>query len=106
MANYRYRDRLFQVLVNGRSGAVAGDRPWSWWKIARLIFLIVLAILLTVVLVGKVKGQDVTPLPGDGIGTAGFVGPDGRTGRAGHSAFPGGPDSPPQTTGKVWSVCP
>ncbi|HVK14275.1 MAG TPA: hypothetical protein VM597_36375, partial [Gemmataceae bacterium] len=44
VANYRYRDRLFQVLVNGRSGAVAGDRPWSWWKIGRLIFLIVLAI--------------------------------------------------------------
>ena len=106
VANYRYRERLFQVLVNGRSGTVAGDRPWSWWKIGRLIFLIVLAILLTVVLVGKVKGQIVTPPPGDGVGEAQTAGPDGRTGSAGRTASPGGPDSPPHTTGKGSSVCP
>jgi hypothetical protein len=57
VANYRYRDRLFQVLVNGRTGKVAGDRPWSWWKILRLALLIFFAILLVLILVSKAKGQ-------------------------------------------------
>jgi len=41
LASYRYREKLFQVLVNGRTGVVAGERPWSWWKITRLILLII-----------------------------------------------------------------
>jgi DNA-directed RNA polymerase subunit RPC12/RpoP len=57
VANYRYHEKLFQVLVNGRTGKVAGDRPWSWWKITRLVLLIILAILLLVFLVNKAKGQ-------------------------------------------------
>ena len=57
VANYRYREKLFQVLVNGRSGRVAGDRPWSWWKITRLVLLIIFAILLIVLLVKVAKGQ-------------------------------------------------
>ena len=57
VANYRYRERLFQVLVNGRTGRVAGDRPWSWWKIARLVLLIIFAILLVLILVNKAKGH-------------------------------------------------
>jgi hypothetical protein len=57
LANYRYRDRLFQVLVNGRNGRVAGDRPWSAWKIVRLVLLILFAILLALILVNKAKGQ-------------------------------------------------
>lgn len=34
LAAYRYRDRSYRVLVNGRSGKVSGERPWSVWKIA------------------------------------------------------------------------
>lgn len=56
IANYRYREKLFQVLVNGESAKVAGDRPWSWLKIVRLIFLVLLAIGVAVVLVRKVRG--------------------------------------------------
>jgi len=69
VANYRYRDRLFHVLVNGRTGRVAGERPWSWWKIARLIVLIILAILLAAVLVNKAKGR-----PGGRAATVGHEG--------------------------------
>ncbi|MBO0698940.1 MAG: hypothetical protein J2P46_11140, partial [Zavarzinella sp.] len=58
VANYRYRERLFQVLVNGRTRKVAGDRPWSWWKILRLALLIFFAILLALILVSKAKGQE------------------------------------------------
>jgi hypothetical protein len=31
---YRWRWRSYRVVVNGRSGVVWGERPWSVWKIA------------------------------------------------------------------------
>lgn len=34
MAAYKYRGRTFRFIVNGRTGAVQGERPWSRWKIA------------------------------------------------------------------------
>ena len=30
---FRYRGRAFVIIVNGQSGKVVGDRPWSAWKI-------------------------------------------------------------------------
>ncbi len=30
---YRYRERLYQVIVNAATGEVQGERPWSWVKI-------------------------------------------------------------------------
>ena len=57
IANYRYREKLFRVLVNGQTARLAGDRPWSWWKIARLVILIIFAILLVLVLVNIGKGH-------------------------------------------------
>ncbi|MFL5341830.1 MAG: hypothetical protein ACJ8F7_16920 [Gemmataceae bacterium] len=40
LASYRYFDKLYHILVNARTGAVTGDRPWSWWKIGLLVLLI------------------------------------------------------------------
>ena len=34
VAAYRYRGESYRVLVNGRTGEVVGERPWSAWKIA------------------------------------------------------------------------
>ena len=34
VAAYRYRDQSYRVIVNGRTGEVIGERPWSVWKIA------------------------------------------------------------------------
>ena len=42
---YRYRDEIYRFLVNGRTGEVQGERPWSWIKIA-------LAVLLSAVAIG------------------------------------------------------
>ncbi|MEZ5912787.1 MAG: primosomal protein N' (replication factor Y) - superfamily II helicase [Paracoccaceae bacterium] len=42
MAAYRYRGRAFRFVVNGQTGKVQGERPWSAWKIA---FAVVLALL-------------------------------------------------------------
>ena len=48
---YRYHDRTFQILVNGRSGKVVGKRPWSTMKIVRLVLLIAAAVGLIAFLV-------------------------------------------------------
>ena len=33
MAAYKYGGKSFQFLVNGQTGEVQGQRPWSVWKI-------------------------------------------------------------------------
>ncbi len=49
---YRYRDRSYVFLVNGRTGEVQGERPWSFWKITMLVAVIVVVVLLLVLLFG------------------------------------------------------
>jgi len=34
---YRYGDKVYRFLINGRTGEVQGQRPWSFWKIALLV---------------------------------------------------------------------
>lgn len=43
LAAYRYRGKAYRFVVNGRTGRVQGERPWSAWKIA---FAVALALLL------------------------------------------------------------
>ena len=43
MSAFRFRDRVYRFVVNGRSGEVQGERPYSPWKIA---FAILLGLLL------------------------------------------------------------
>ena len=43
LVRYDYGARNFQVVVNGYTGKVAGEQPWSWVKIA-LTVLLVLAV--------------------------------------------------------------
>jgi hypothetical protein len=45
MAAYKFQDRSFRFVVNGQTGKVQGERPWSKWKIA---FAILLALVLAV----------------------------------------------------------
>lgn len=37
---YRYADKLHRILINARTGEVQGSRPYSPWKIAGLVILI------------------------------------------------------------------
>jgi hypothetical protein len=39
-AAYRYRGRSWQFLVNGQTGEVQGERPWSVWKIGFAILAV------------------------------------------------------------------
>ena len=34
IAAYKYRGKSYRFVVNGQTGSVAGERPWSVWKIA------------------------------------------------------------------------
>ena len=40
ISSYRYRDRVYRVTVNARTGEVSGERPWSALKIGLLVLLI------------------------------------------------------------------
>jgi len=37
MAAYKYRGRTYRFVINGRTGAVQGERPYSWFKIAATV---------------------------------------------------------------------
>jgi hypothetical protein len=57
VANYRYREKLYHILVNGRTGKVSGERPYSFWKIFGLVALILLAIGAIIALVMSMQGN-------------------------------------------------
>jgi DNA-directed RNA polymerase subunit RPC12/RpoP len=41
IAAYRFGDKTFQIMVNGQSGSVAGQKPVAWWK----VWLVVIGIM-------------------------------------------------------------
>ncbi|WP_309709830.1 TFIIB-type zinc ribbon-containing protein [Armatimonas sp.] len=46
IAAYRFEGKVFQVLINARTGEVQGERPYSIWKIAGVVLLVIAAIAL------------------------------------------------------------
>jgi hypothetical protein len=38
---YRYGGKVYQIAVNGRTGQIAAERPWSWPKIALVAALLI-----------------------------------------------------------------
>ena len=53
LLSYDYGRRAFQCAINGVTGAVAGEYPKSFWKIAFLV----LGILVLVIVVGSMSGR-------------------------------------------------
>jgi DNA-directed RNA polymerase subunit RPC12/RpoP len=45
---YQFSGKTFQIVVNGRTGEVQGERPYSWLKITALVLLIIVVILILV----------------------------------------------------------
>jgi hypothetical protein len=43
---YRFRGKPYRIVVNGQSGEVEGDRPWSAWKIAGAVASALLVLLV------------------------------------------------------------
>jgi hypothetical protein len=53
VAAYRYSGKLYQVTVNGQTGRVAGQRPWSTWKVTLVVAAVVLALTAVVAAVAR-----------------------------------------------------
>ncbi len=49
---YRYNGKVFQIVVNGRTGEIQGERPYSFWKIALLVVSVLLVILILALVFG------------------------------------------------------
>lgn len=48
IAAYRYNDKAYRFLVNGETGSVSGEAPYSFWKIFFTILLIVSVVALII----------------------------------------------------------
>jgi hypothetical protein len=50
IASFRYKDKVYRTTVNAQTGEVAGERPYSAWKIT-LFVLAIVAVIVAIVLV-------------------------------------------------------
>jgi hypothetical protein len=50
---YRFRGKVYQVVVNGRTAEVQGDRPYSFWKMFFLVLFLLSAAVVGVLLLGE-----------------------------------------------------
>ena len=50
---YRYNGKVFQIVVNGRTGEIQGQRPYSVWKIGLLVVSVLFAILILAMVFGE-----------------------------------------------------
>ena len=50
---YRFNQKVFQIVVNGRTGEIHGDRPYSYLKIALLVAAIIFVVLILVLVFGN-----------------------------------------------------
>jgi len=62
VAAYRYRGESYRFLVNGQTGRVQGERPYSAWKIAVAIALALIA--AGAIGYGLAAGEGMAPPPG------------------------------------------
>ena len=46
IGSYRFAGKPYRIVVNGQSGEVEGDRPWSAWKIALALLAALLLLLV------------------------------------------------------------
>jgi DNA-directed RNA polymerase subunit RPC12/RpoP len=52
---YKFKDKTFQIVINGRTGEVQGERPYSWLKIGCLVITIITAIIFILILFAALK---------------------------------------------------
>ncbi|MFS4437305.1 primosomal protein N' (replication factor Y) - superfamily II helicase [Paracoccaceae bacterium GXU_MW_L88] len=58
MAAYKYRGQSYRFVINGRTGQVEGERPYSKWKIAFAVILgLIVAAIVGFVLAGMEGGS-------------------------------------------------
>ena len=52
---YRFNQKIYQIVVNGRTGEIQGDRPYSFWKIALFVAAILFLLLVIALVFGLAK---------------------------------------------------
>ena len=52
VAAYLYNNTSYRFLVNGQTGEASGEAPLSWWKIAGVVLLVIVAIVIFLALRG------------------------------------------------------
>ena len=52
VSSYNYNNKVYQFLVNARTGEIQGQRPYSWVKIG-LFILLILVIIGTIYFFGN-----------------------------------------------------
>ena len=55
VAAFQFLGRPYRFVVNGRTGEVHGERPWSFWKIAGAVVLGILLFLLVVLIFSQTE---------------------------------------------------
>ncbi len=51
---YKFNSKVYQVVINGRTGEVQGERPYSWLKIGCLI-LVILFVIIVIALIASMS---------------------------------------------------
>lgn len=70
LATYRYADRAYQVVVNGQTGAIAGQRPVDWLKVGLAVAgLLAPGLILSLIGLLLLSGREVGGL----LGMAGLM---------------------------------
>lgn len=46
LSAYRFRDNIYRILINARTGEVQGERPYSAWKIAAAILAALIVVIV------------------------------------------------------------
>lgn len=57
LSAYRYKGKVYRFVVNGRTGEVQGERPWSGWKIAGAVAAGLLLVGIVVAVVALMSGR-------------------------------------------------
>ena len=65
IAAYRYNNKVFRFLVNGQTGDVVGEAPWSPWKIFFLVAAIAAVIGVIVFFVARSEGDTSSSPPSE-----------------------------------------
>lgn len=60
-AAYRYNNKSYRFVVNGQSGRVQGERPWSIWKIVFAILAVLAAIAIFMAASQAMSAQPAPP---------------------------------------------
>jgi hypothetical protein len=53
LSSYKYGEKTYRFLVNGQTGEVQGERPYSYWKIAGAVLLAFVAVMVVIALTKK-----------------------------------------------------